>query len=81
MKMTDIWRMRARRFHALYTMLTGAAEVTLPNAQHLSEHLMKDVGLTKTHRPLHISGLFAAYPTAPSKRRLRVTPKNRRTQK
>lgn len=48
--MTDITYLRARRFNALYQLLTGAAHPELPTAYQDSDHLRKDVGLPEQHR-------------------------------
>ncbi|WP_152912656.1 hypothetical protein [Candidatus Rhodobacter oscarellae] len=45
--MADIVRLRARRFHALYQLLTGAAHTELPTPYQGSDHLRKDIGLPK----------------------------------
>lgn len=43
--MTDILQMRARRFDALYQLLTGAAHAELPTPFDGTDHPRKDVGL------------------------------------
>lgn len=43
--MADILHMRARRFEALYQLLTGATHAELPTAIDGSDHLRKDIGL------------------------------------
>ncbi|MBU2991663.1 hypothetical protein Q4555_16045 [Octadecabacter sp. 1_MG-2023] len=43
--MSDIVRLRAHRFEALYQLLTGVAHAELPQPYSGSDHLRKDVGL------------------------------------
>lgn len=43
--MTSILRLRARRFHVLYAMLTGDTGSVLLKHSDLSDHLSPDVGL------------------------------------
>jgi hypothetical protein len=43
--MTSILRLRARRFHALYAMLTGETGSVPRKHSDLSDHLSRDVGL------------------------------------
>lgn len=51
--MVDIIGLRARRFDALYELLTGGAVPQLPSPYHGSDRLRKDVGLPEQpgHRP------------------------------
>lgn len=59
--MTSILRLRARRFHALYAMLTGdTASATLKQSD-LSDHLSRDVGLPEGRlyeRPISHLGIY-----------------------
>ena len=43
--MVDILQMRARRFDALYQILTGVDHAELPTPFDGSDHLRKDIGL------------------------------------
>lgn len=43
--MTSILRLRARRFYALYAMLTGDAASAPLKHSDFSDHLSRDVGL------------------------------------
>lgn len=63
--MVDIIHIRARRFDALYELLTGVAVPQLPSPYYGSDHLRKDVGLPEQpdHRPtLNPLGAFPADP-------------------
>lgn len=59
--MKSLLRFRARRFHALYAMLTGdVAPVPLKPAD-LSDHLARDVGLPESgphKRPISHLGIY-----------------------
>ncbi len=60
--MTSIVRLRVRRFHVLYAMLTGdPGSVSLKNSD-LSDHLLQDVGLPEhslQERPMGHLGIYA----------------------
>jgi hypothetical protein len=45
--MADILHHRARRFHALYQLLIGAAHAELPSPNDELDHLRKEEGLPK----------------------------------
>jgi len=66
--MANIMHIRARRFQVLYALLTGTGQTDLSRPQHLSDHLMKDMGLPEPHRPEHVSGLLGMFPTDPCKK-------------
>jgi len=59
--MASILRLRARRFHALYAMLTGdTGSVPLRNSD-LSDHLLQDVGLPERRLHEHPSSHLGIY--------------------
>lgn len=60
--MTQTFRIRARRFHALYELLTGE---THPEARVdfvTSDHLKADVGLKDVARPIRSRGPIRLFP-------------------
>lgn len=66
--MAEIMSIRARRFQALYALLTGAAHPELPTLHQMPDALMKDVGLPERNRPDYISGSLGTFPTDPCRR-------------
>lgn len=60
--MTSILSLRARRFHALYAVLTGEAGSVPLKHSDLSDHLSRDVGLPERSlhdRPISHLGIHA----------------------
>lgn len=60
--MTSILRLRVRRFHALYALLTGDGGSVPLNHSDLSDHLSRDVGLPEGRpheRPISHLGIYA----------------------
>lgn len=46
--MTNILSLRSRRFHGLYALLTGDANVPSHLPRNLLDHLAKDMGVPET---------------------------------
>ncbi len=65
--MTSIFRLRTRRFHALYALLTGDKGPVPLKQSDLSDHLSRDVGLPEGRlheRPISHLGIYA-FPRRP----------------
>lgn len=60
--MAKIISMRARRFQALYALLTGAAHSKLSRLRQKPDALMKDVGDPEYKRPEGQSGPLGRFP-------------------
>ncbi|WP_368186289.1 hypothetical protein [Aestuariibius sp. HNIBRBA575] len=65
--MPDIIHMRARRFQALYTLLTGAARQERPTRHQVPDTLLKDVGLPERNWSNPITGWQHTFTTAPNR--------------
>jgi len=57
---------RPLRFHALYQLLTGAAQLERPNGPGLPDHLRSDVGLPRQEPARYVHSQFGAFPVASS---------------
>ena len=49
--MTNVLRYRARRFNALYSLLAGDSRSVQHLPAELSDHLLRDVGLSESGLP------------------------------
>lgn len=63
--MAHVLQSRPLRFHALYKLLTGAAQIEQPSRPGVPDHLRSDVGLPRRESTHSVQTQCGAFPADP----------------